>query len=88
MQEIVNGNPRLRRILYVAYALAGLVLGSIAVGYGAADTSLPTWLPVALAVYAYLGGAFGFGAQSKVDATPIHAPRTAGGAYRVTDLED
>lgn len=71
MQEIVNGNPRLRRTLYTAYALIGLALGSTQVAYSAAEAGQPVWLTVALAVFAYVGTAFGFGARAKVDATPV-----------------
>ncbi|MGC0143465.1 hypothetical protein [Pseudactinotalea sp. Z1732] len=70
MQEIVQGNPKLRRVLYAAYAIVGLGLGSTQVGFSAAETGQPMWLTVALAVFAYVGVAFGFAAQSKVDATP------------------
>jgi len=71
MQEIVAGNPKLHRKLYVAYALIGLILGSTQVGFSAADAGQPVWLTVALAVFAYVGVAFGFAAQSKVDAEPV-----------------
>jgi len=70
MQEIVNSNPALRKRLYVVYAVVGLVLGSTQVGFSAAEAGQPVWLTVALAVYAYVGVAFGFAAQSKVDARP------------------
>lgn len=71
MQEIVNSNPTLRKRLYGVYALAGLLLGSTQVGYAAAEAGQPVWLTVALAVYAYVGVAFGFAAQSKVAARPV-----------------
>lgn len=71
MHEIVNGNPRLRRTLYTVYAVVGLVVGSTQVGFSAAEASQPVALTVALAVYAYVGVAFGFAAQSKVDAAPV-----------------
>lgn len=70
MKEIVNSNPRLRKITYTAYALIGLIVGSTQVGYAAAELGQPVWLTVALAVYAYVGVAFGFAAQSKVAAEP------------------
>lgn len=71
MQEIVNSNPALRKRLYGVYAVAGLLLGSTQVGYAAAEAGQPVWLTVALAVYAYVGVAFGFAAQSKVAARPV-----------------
>lgn len=74
MQEIVDANPSLRRKVYTAYALIGFVLGAIQVGVAAAETGQPVWLTVAFAVFGFAGTAFGFGARSKVDATPITAP--------------
>lgn len=71
MKEIVDGNPALRRKLYAVYGVIGFLLGSGVVGIAAAEQSQPTWLIVALAVYTYTGGAFGFGARSKVDAVPV-----------------
>ena len=38
MQEIVNGNPALRRTLYTVYAVAGLILGATQVGFSAASS--------------------------------------------------
>lgn len=71
MQEIVNANPRLRRVLYTAYAIVGLVLGSTQVGYSAAELGSPAWLVVALAVYAFVGTTLGFTALAKVQAVPV-----------------
>ena len=74
MQEIVQGNPQLRRILYTAYAIAGLILGSTQVGFSAADAGQPVALTVALAVYGFVGTAFGFQARAKTDAKPVDHP--------------
>ena len=74
MQEIVNGNPALRRTLYTVYAVAGLILGATQVGFSAAEAGQPIALTVALAVYGFLGTAFGFAARSKTDATPAPQP--------------
>ena len=74
MQEIVNGNPALRRTLYTAYAIAGLILGSTQVGFSAADVGQPVALTVALAVYGFVGTAFGFQARAKTDAKPVDPP--------------
>ena len=84
MQEIVNGNPKLRKGLYTGYAVVGVLLGAIQVGMSAAETGQPTWLTVALAVYAFLGTAFGFSARSKVDAAPVVIP-DGDGRYRADD---
>lgn len=70
MLELVSGNPGLRKKIYAVYAIIGLALGSVQVGYSAAEAGQPVWLTVALAVFAYVGGAVGFAAQSNVDAKP------------------
>jgi len=57
---------RARRIAYAAYALLGVALGSVQVGYAAAELGQPVWLTVALAVYAYVGGSFGVVAAGNV----------------------
>lgn len=71
MKEIVDANPVLRKRLYAGYATAGLILGATEVAYLAIPADAPVWLRVAMAVYLFVGGAFGFGARSKVDATPV-----------------
>jgi len=70
MKEIVNGNPQLRRTLYTAYAIVGLVLGATQVGFSAAEVGQPIALTVALAVYGFLGTAFGFTARANTGAQP------------------
>ena len=57
----------LRKQVYVYYALTGIVLGAIQVGFGAAQAGQPLALTVALAVYAFLGGAFGFVARVNIN---------------------
>lgn len=71
MKEIVDANPVLRKRLYAVYATVGLVLGATEVAYLAIPEDTPVWLRVAMAVYLFVGGAFGFGARSKVDAQPV-----------------
>lgn len=58
--------PNLRQGIYVVYALIGLVLGAIQVGLSAAAQGQPTWLTVALAVFAFIGTALGATAASNV----------------------
>jgi hypothetical protein len=55
-----------RKTAYSIFALIGVVLGAIQVGYGAASAHQPTWLVVALAVYAFVGGGLGLTAASNV----------------------
>lgn len=66
VQSIIPLMPQKARIaLYVAYAVAGAVLGAVQVGVAAAEIGQPTWLTVALAVYAFLGTAFGYTATTQ-----------------------
>ena len=75
---------RYRKIAYLVFALIGLVLGAIQVGYGAASVAQPTWLVVALAVAPFVGSTLGFAAASNVateaPATDeaARAPRSSG----------
>ena len=62
--------PRVRSVVYAAYAVAAVGLGSVQVGYAAADAGQPVQLTVALAVLAYIGGAVGLTAASNPTPTP------------------
>ena len=62
--------PKARAGFYAVFATIGVALGAIQVGFAAADAGQPTWLTVALAVYGFLGGAFGFTATTHVPAAP------------------
>ena len=62
----LEGNPNLRKQLYNIYLTFGAILGTIPVGFTAAGADVPVWAVVALAVYAYLGTAFGFTASRNV----------------------
>lgn len=44
-----------RKPIYQVFAALGLVIGAAQVGFAAAEAGQPTWLNVALAVYAFLG---------------------------------
>lgn len=59
-----------RRYVYTAYAVIGVLIGATQVGFVAASVDQPTWLTVALAVYAYLGIALGFTAAANTPAEP------------------
>lgn len=56
--------PEIRAKLYLGFAVVGVALGAIQVGYGAASVDQPTWLTVALAVYVFAGPALGLTAAS------------------------
>ena len=57
-----------RAKIYFWFALGGLVLFSAQVGFVAAQAEQPVALTVALAVYTFVGGAFGFTAQANTPA--------------------
>lgn len=60
-----------RKPMYLSYALVGVALGAVQVGVGAAEAGQPLWLTVSLAVYAFLGGAFGFVAGANVNPSQL-----------------
>ena len=62
--ELTALPANVRAIIYWAYAAIGVALGSIQVGFAAADVGQPVWLVVALSVFAYLGAAFGLTAAT------------------------
>ena len=61
---------RYRTTVYAVYATLGVSAGSVQVAYAAAEAGQPTWLTVALAVYAYVGGAIGYTAATHVPSAP------------------
>ena len=62
--------PKARAALYYAYAIVGLGLGAVQVGYSAAGLGQPTWLTVTLAVFAFLAAGLGLTAASNTPSTP------------------
>lgn len=69
MNPLANLIPaHIRSYLYIAYAVLGLGLGGTQVGYSAADAGQPTWLVVALAVFAFVGTGLGFVASANTPA--------------------
>lgn len=68
MQLIVP--DKFRATAYGIYATVGVILGSIQVGFAAAEAGQPVWLTVALAVFAYIGGAIGYTALTHTGKTP------------------
>ncbi len=65
MNPLVD-RPLVRARVYAAFWTLGLALGGTQVGYAAAEAGQPTWLTVALAVYAFLGAGVGYTAQANV----------------------
>lgn len=69
-------NDKTRLSIYAAFSVIGLGVGGAQVGYASIEAAQPDWLTVALAVYAFVGGAIGFTAathtgRTEVDATPV-----------------
>ena len=62
--------PKVRATIYYVFGLAGLILGSIQIGYSTAGSDEPVWLKVAFAVLGFLATAFGLVAASN---TPVKA---------------
>lgn len=81
--------PEIRKYTYIAYALVGVGIGATQVGFAAAEMSQPVWLTVSLAVYAFLGGAFGFVAESNISASPtsLDSPPGEYGTIDATEYE-
>ena len=66
MTDIIPG--KYRKVAYRVYATIGVVLGAIQTWVGASvDASQPSWLLPALAVFAFVGGAFGLVAGDNVN---------------------
>jgi len=59
-------NDDLRKKIYTGFWVVGLLLGCTQVGYAAADLGQPTWLTVALAVFAFLSAGVGYTAKQNV----------------------
>lgn len=85
---------RARLTLYAVYGGLGIVVGAVQVGYAAAEAGQPTWLTVTLAVYAFLGGAFGYTATTQtgdlveLSASPLptaHQPEDSETASEVAE---
>lgn len=70
MNPLTQIPPAARNALYLVSALVGLGLGATQVGYQAAEAGFPTWLKVALSVYAFVAGVLGLTASAN---TPSYA---------------
>lgn len=58
---------KVRLWLYIGFTAVGIFFGAIQVGFASLPgTAQPSWLTVALVVYAYLGTALGLTAASNV----------------------
>lgn len=64
LTDIITGPSR--RKFYVTYAIIGVIIGGMQVALASAELGQPIWLASALAVYAFLGTAFGFTASANV----------------------
>lgn len=59
----LEDRPDVRAKVYTGFWVTGLALGATQVGFASADAGQPTWLTVALAVYAFLGTGVGYTAS-------------------------
>ena len=53
-----------RKPIYGAFAVAGVIIGAIQVGFAAAEAGNPLWLNITLAVFPFVAGAVGFTASA------------------------
>ena len=53
-----------RKPLYGAFAVIGVIIGAIQVGFAAAEVGNPLWLNITLAVFPFVAGAVGFTASA------------------------
>ena len=61
--------PGLRKPIYGAFAVAGVIIGAIQVGIAAIGAENPEWLLVTLAVFPFVAGAVGFTASANTNQT-------------------
>ena len=59
-----------RKPLYGAFAVAGVIIGAIQVGFAAAEAGNPLWLNITLAVFPFVAGAIGFTASANTNSEP------------------
>lgn len=68
-----------RKAVYALYVVIGVLIGALQVGYTAVPgADQPTWLTVALAVYAYVGVAVGATAASNTTSYPSQSDPAPG----------
>ena len=70
MKDIIPASAREQ--VYAWFAVLGVAIGATQVGFAAASAGQPVWLTVALAVYAFVGGAIGFTARANTPADGKH----------------
>ena len=56
-----------RKPIYGAFAVAGVIIGAIQVGFAAAEAGNPLWLNITLAVFPFVAGAVGFTASANTN---------------------
>jgi hypothetical protein len=61
---MLKNYPEIRKIAYIVSTILGIALGALQVGFASANAGQPVWLTVALAVYAFIGGALGIQAAT------------------------
>lgn len=73
---MLKNYPEIRKIAYIVSTILGIALGALQVGFASANAGQPVWLTVALAVYAFIGGALGIQAATNTT-TPGMAELTS-----------
>ena len=71
---------QVRRILYAVYALIGLALGAVQVGYSAGALGQPSWLIVTWAVFGFVGTGLGLTAASNITTPQVRDDATVAAA--------
>ena len=59
-----------RKPIYGAFAVVGVIIGAIQVGFAAAEVGNPLWLNITLAVFPFVAGAVGFTASANTNNEP------------------
>lgn len=62
----LSDHPKARLYAYYVTFLVGLGLGALQIGFQAAEAGFPTWLKVALSVYAFLAAGLGLTAAQNM----------------------
>lgn len=57
-----------RSVAYAVFAVLGVALGAVQVGFASVQAGQPVWLTAAFPVFAFVGAAFGFTATANVNA--------------------
>ena len=68
MSALTGIPENVRKWIYIGYAVFGVAFGAIQVAYTTGANAWPNWLKISVAVYAFLGTAFGMTARAHMPA--------------------